>query len=153
MIIAHIQQASRYLNLHPLFPAVWTWLQETAWTTLAEGTHAHPHLPLRAIVNRYFTRKFSEVRWEAHRRHIDWQWLMLGEEKVGYAPLSEAVPFEDPYDTERDVQWFRPGSQLCDLRTGQFMLLFPEDVHAPGIEHMEGVPIEVFKIVVKIPVT
>jgi biofilm protein TabA len=91
------------------------------------------------------------VVFEGHRRYIDFQYVVRGEEALGWAPTERAAVAR-PYNDERDI-WLGtvPSAEMTmvHLSAGQLAVLYPSDAHAPG-RSPTGVAAPVKKIVVKI---
>ena len=100
------------------------------------------------LVQDYTTKTEGDGQWERHRRYIDLQVVVSGSERIGYAPV--ALLEEGPYDADRDIAFLTGRGSFVTLSAGQFMLLWPDDAHMPGIE--AGQPAPVRKVVVKIAV-
>ena len=86
---------------------------------------------------------------EAHRKYIDIQFVISGEELQGYAPLS-SLKIKDAYDLEKDIAFYNGDGSLFHLTPGSFAIYFPNDAHKPNL--MIDKPAALKKIVVKIPV-
>lgn len=86
---------------------------------------------------------------EAHRKYIDIQYLIEGEELIGVAPLAsmERVAEAAP---ERDIWFYEGETAKLPLSGGRFAILFPQDAHAPCIAAGECRPVR--KVVVKVAV-
>ncbi len=104
-----------------------------------------------AIVESYETRQEKGApRFEAHRKYIDIQFLLSGNELMGWAP-QDAVTVTEPYDEEKDILFGTVGDNAAAFTffaPGQAIALFPTDAHAPGLT--KGRPHPVRKVVVKI---
>ena len=72
------------------------------------------------------------ARLEAHRRYIDIQYTIEGNEEIGWMPLATAGSPANPYDDTRDIVFFdrRPTTWLA-VPEGTFAVFFPHDAHAP----------------------
>ena len=82
-------------------------------------------------VNEYETRENYDF--EVHRVYVDVQLMVDGEEEIFYAPLSCGT-VNIPYDSETDVEFLtcdKDSFSRVGLKTGDAVLLFPEDIHAP----------------------
>ena len=101
------------------------------------------------MVQEIQSRAEHEVFFEAHRKYIDIQFLISGEELHGYAPLS-TMKIRDPYDDEKDIAFYNGTGSVLSLSPGSFVIYFPSDAHKPAL--MIHKPMMVKKIVVKIPV-
>jgi YhcH/YjgK/YiaL family protein len=97
------------------------------------------------------TRPPEQVKFEAHRRYIDIQLVVRGQEAIGIAPAAGLVTAE-PYDAEKDIEFFatpRESAALA-LRAGDFAVFAPGDAHRPSL-HLDG-PHVSRKAVVKVSV-
>ncbi|WP_299998861.1 YhcH/YjgK/YiaL family protein [uncultured Cedecea sp.] len=94
----------------------------------------------------------SENYPEAHRKFIDVQYLISGEEYIGVATDSTLVEIHQPYDATRDIIFYRhaPNETLLLMKPGNFAVFFPQDLHRPNCAVNEPGPTR--KVVVKIPV-
>jgi YhcH/YjgK/YiaL family protein len=146
--------SDRYRGLGPRFARAFDFARSTDFTVLPDGTYpvsdpadgAAEENDVRALVQRYASKPASEGRWEAHRAHIDLQMVVQGEEYIGVAPRHHLTA--EPYDSERDLQWLSGEGDRVTLRPGEFVLLWPEDAHMPGMAI--GGPADVLKVVFKI---
>jgi biofilm protein TabA len=94
----------------------------------------------------------AEIKLEAHRQYIDIQYIVSGEEVMGWAHVSE-LHGATPYNPEKDVfEGTLPAARLTPVlvKPGQAAVFFPEDAHAPKLA--AGQPARVKKIVVKVRV-
>lgn len=103
-----------------------------------------------ANIDEYDTRRANPAGFEAHRKYIDIQYLLDGEERVLVRPL-EGACCTTPYDDARDAAFFRhdeAGAAELRLGDGYFVILFPNDAHEPQL--CIGEPQRVRKVVVKV---
>ena len=138
----------RYRCLGPRFARAFDFALETDFTALPDDAYPVGGDDVRASVQRYSTKAPGEGRWEAHRTHIDLQMVVSGEEHIGVAPLGRLLA--EPYDAERDLLWLTGEGDNVTLRPGDFVLLWPEDGHMPGMAIADSVP--VLKVVFKIAI-
>jgi len=86
---------------------------------------------------------------EAHRRYIDVQLLLEGAEGIGWAPLRSLSTEAEPFDTERDIVFFRdPPLGVHQVTPGHLAVFFPEDAHARLLGDGHRVHKCVFKVLV-----
>ncbi len=105
-----------------------------------------------AIIQRYQTLKVDVPKFEYHRKYIDVQYLVSGEEIIGWTP-SDRMTVTEPYDAGKDIAFgAAPAGKWSPvhLQAGQAVVLWPEDGHAPRLAAVS--PSEVMKIVVKVAV-
>jgi YhcH/YjgK/YiaL family protein len=103
-----------------------------------------------ALVQRYETITTDEPKFECHKKYIDVQYIVSGEEIIGWAP-AERVKITDAYDAAKDICFgtVEKGKRtLVYLQAGQFAVMYPEDGHAPKIA--AGTVSSVMKIVIKV---
>jgi YhcH/YjgK/YiaL family protein len=103
------------------------------------------------LISEAETRPPEQVRFEAHRRYIDIQLVVRGQEAIGVAPASTLTTVE-PYDAAKDIEFFAvpPQSSQLELRAGDFAVFAPGDGHRPNL-HLDG-PHVSRKAVVKVSV-
>lgn len=71
---------------------------------------------------------------ESHRKWIDIQWIVEGTEEIDCANIS-GLEILEKYDEERDIMFWKPREDMMRavLSPGSYVVLYPEDAHAPGI--------------------
>ena len=107
-----------------------------------EGEH------LFVSVDDYTTKDKSETRYESHRKYIDIQYVIEGEELMGLTTLDK-VEITEPYNEEKDIAFYEfEGGDYIKATPGNFVLFFPEDVHRPVMKVNENSRVR--KIVVKV---
>lgn len=106
---------------------------------------------VKAIVSEYETKVENEVGYEAHRKNIDIQYLLRGEERVACLPLDK-LKETVPYSEERDAAFFTSSLQPIEMTLGEgyFAIFFPHDGHMPQLS--VGGPEMVKKVVVKVEI-
>lgn len=151
MIYDHLANADLYRNIKPGITRALDYLRQTDFTNVANGKYELDGDKLFAMVQRYPTRADSDAVWESHRKYIDVQYIGQGEERFGYVPLNEAPAITMPYSDEKDVIFYAPGTSSLPLKSGQFAVFFPHDIHAPCLRYGDQ-PSDVMKVVVKVAV-
>ena len=151
MITDTLDQCHRYANLSPHFATAFEFLKQLP-PGLPDGRHDITGNDCFALVQTYLTKPLAEAKFEAHRQHLDIQFIQHGRECILWSPLAALTRVTEPYAGEKDVAFFAnpPGWTPLNLDPGQFSVFFPEDGHAPGIECAGAT--EVRKIVIKIRV-
>ena len=132
MLIDYLQNADRYAPLHPGFEGGFAFLRRADLAQLPDGRHEIDGERLFAIVARDQGRGREKSLLEAHRRYIDIQFVISGEDSIGWMPISDCQRVSSPYDAEKDVELFfdRPATWLA-VASGAFAVFYPEDAHAP----------------------
>ena len=100
-------------------------------------------------VQEYETKK--ESKFEVHRRYIDIQLLVSGEEYVWVAPLSACGDLQGPFDDVNDFALYASavGAQPVKVTPESWLILYPCDAHKPCMT-IGPDPQKVRKVVVKI---
>jgi YhcH/YjgK/YiaL family protein len=106
---------------------------------------------LFAIVQSYGTKPLEEGQLEIHKKYIDIQTIICGNERIFYSPV-EGLEETAAYSEDSEAGFFRyePETAIeCHLSPGKFMVFYPEEGHMPGISPVTGSS-NIKKIVVKI---
>ncbi len=130
MILDRLANPASLYELPSRLARALDFLRATDMRTVALGRHDLDGELLFALVQEYTTRAPGDCVWEAHRRYIDVQFMAVGMERMGIAPLV-AMLEREPYDAARDVAFFEPGTEFVTIREGMFAIFGPEDVHSP----------------------
>ena len=149
MILDTLENCHCYASLHPLFKKAFSFLQETANTALPDGRVSLDDDRVFALIQSYETQATGEGKLEAHQRYIDIQYVLAGQEQIGYAPTRELTPVK-LYDTEKDFALYKGDALFFRLQQGMFAIFYPNDAHQPcqPCNHPESVR----KIVIKVAV-
>lgn len=149
MIFSHLSQAERYSTLHPLFAQVFDFMRNTDLFALAPGRYHLDGEDLIAIVEQVAGRTREMAKLEAHRRYIDLQLVLEGDDEMGWKPLADCYNPIGEHSQEKDILFFQD-APVAWLATPpeHFCIFFPEDAHAPLVSDH---PIR--KIIFKIAVT
>ena len=72
---------------------------------------------------------------EVHQAYLDVHIPLSGDEIIGWRALSSLSAAPDvPFDVEADYALYTsPASTYVTVRPGEFLIVYPEDAHAPII--------------------
>jgi YhcH/YjgK/YiaL family protein len=115
--------------------------------TLAVGKHPIDGDNAYASITYGPSKTLDEAKWESHRKYIDLQYVIKGEEKIEVAPVNTATVIT-PYDETRDAANYTADGTYYIAMPGTFYLFFPQDAHRPNIK-VDGYDL-VKKLVIKI---
>jgi len=106
-----------------------------------------------ALGSAYRTRTRGDCFFESHRRYIDVQALVEGEESIEVAGIDRLRVTLD-YVPDKDLVKYADSDFTSRLRMvpGDLAIFFPPDGHMPCLRLAEASPVLVRKVVVKIPV-
>src|SRR5690349_19105834 len=136
MIIDSLANASRYYCVHPLFEKAFAYINSIDLVSIEPGKSDIDGDQLRAIFSNKKGMSAAESiqKFECHDTHIDIQLVIKGKETIGWKPRNTCLAQKGEYNIEKDVVFYNDAPDtyftLSDL---QFVIFFPEDVHAPMI--------------------
>ncbi|MDR2195512.1 MAG: YhcH/YjgK/YiaL family protein [Gallionellaceae bacterium] len=132
MILSSLSGAFRYANLHPLFPRAFDVIRNTDLFNHEPGRFHLLNDDLILIVEHVQGKPREHAQLEAHRRYIDIQLALDGDETMGWKPLVDCLNPVSDYSEEKDIQFFfdAPASWIA-VPPDHFCIFFPEDAHAP----------------------
>ena len=148
MILDRLENAKRYVPVHPGFEAAFNFLKQNALAEFKEGKKHIDGDRLFALAVATKGKGRQDARLESHRRCIDLQYTIKGPEFIGYEIKSACIPDEKGYDVESDIEFYANSPTVwLAVPAGSFAIFFPEDVHAPL-----GTDSFIHKMVVKVAV-
>lgn len=134
MIVSNLQNSQRVEGLHPLFKTLFDYVK----------SHDLLHTDLGRIeiqgddlfinnVNPECVAAENQVL-ELHRDYIDVHILLEGAERIGWKAIEDLTAEVKAYEKEGDCALYSDApTTFVDLLPGQFMIVYPEDPHAPVI--------------------
>ena len=87
---------------------------------------------------------------EAHRNYLDIQYIVEGEEYMGWAP-TDSLTVTREYSEQGDCSMHAGACEFIRIPAGFCYIVFPEDAHLPQV-HLNGKQTEERKILVKLKV-
>lgn len=148
MIISKLEHSNRIESLHPLFKKLFDFvkshnlLNEPTGRIELEGDHL--------FINNVAIDGADKAKQplEIHRDYIDIHILLAGKESIGWKPIEDLKNEIKSYEKDGDCALYsdKP-TTFVDMQPGEFVIVFPEDPHAPAIG--EG---KIRKLIAKIKV-
>jgi biofilm protein TabA len=132
MILDTLDQRERYTSLHRHFARAFAFLARPDLAALAPGRHVIDGDSVYVSIDHKEGRGRDGARLESHRRYIDIQLTIEGDEEIGWQPLANCATPAAAFDESRDIRFYddRPVTWLA-VPAGRFAIFFPEDAHAP----------------------
>ena len=149
MIIDKIENSHLYTGLNEKIKKAFDYIRNTDLKNIEPGRYEIDGDNVFALISEYKTKLESNGKLEAHRKYIDVQYVIEGEELIGCTPLGNQIILES-YKEENDIIFFEGEKSFTKVSSGMFAIFFPEDVHMPGIN--VGNISEVKKLVIKVRV-
>jgi YhcH/YjgK/YiaL family protein len=103
----------------------------------------------KVLIQQGTTKSAEGALAEAHREYLDIQYILEGQETVGWAPV-ETLTLEGEFDTAKDKGKYSGHFDFMTIQAGYCYVVFPEDGHMPGV-HLDT-PADFKKAVVKLKV-
>ncbi|HLW18838.1 MAG TPA: YhcH/YjgK/YiaL family protein [Cyclobacteriaceae bacterium] len=150
MIIDTLTNSGKYSCIHPLFSEAFEFIANQDLDAMEPGNYEIAGEELKAVVMDKAGKTAAESleKFECHNAHIDIQVCIQGDEQIGWKPRADCSAPKGDYNAEKDVLFYNDSPDVYfQLKAGQFVILFPEDVHAPMIS--EG---NIKKLVVKVKI-
>lgn len=134
MILNTLANFDRYLSLHPDFAAALNFLRRSDLAALPPGRHAIDGDRLYAMVARDPGRTRAAAACEGHRRYLDLQLVLAGDEEMGWRPRATCRTVKTAYDTVKDIEfWSDSADTWIRVPPGSLAVFFPDDAHAPMV--------------------
>lgn len=102
-----------------------------------------------ALISDYNSKSPDSGKLEGHKKYIDLQYIISGNELIGYAPIG-SQEICSPYDAEKDFHLFTGDCSFINMQEGMFVVFYPHDLHMPGIQNKVSAAVK--KLVIKIAV-
>jgi YhcH/YjgK/YiaL family protein len=151
MILDRLENAALYHGLGPRFIKAFDYLANTDFSKVEKGKYEIDGTNIFAIVNEYDTISTEGEQMESHRKYIDVQYIVTGEELIGHDFLHGQQPSQ-AYDESTDFMLYvEKPAFFSKLEQGSFAIFFPTDLHMPNIRVAAAVPVK--KVVIKISVS
>lgn len=150
MIFDRLSNSKQYEKLNEKFKIGFDFLKNNNLKEMKDGRYDIAE-GVFANVQSLKTKNKTEKKWEAHKDYIDIQYVIKGEECMGYGILEDFKKVVVPYDKEKDIE-FLDGEKFnyINVNENDFVIFYPNDVHAPMLSVKEDVGIK--KVIVKIKI-
>lgn len=138
-----------YMKHELLWEIVFEFLADTDLLSIKPGQYPLAGDSLFAIVDEYTTQDEAERKYEAHRKYIDLQYIISGQELIGIAKLNKQEVLE-PYKEDRDIAFYNEKEgEYRHADNNVFFIFFPDDLHQPCVKVEQCAPVRkiVFKII------
>lgn len=150
MIVDRLERAAISSELAGRLRRACAYLREHDFSALPQGRHEIDE-DMFFLVQRYETQAEHAVRYEAHRKYVDIQYLLAGHETIHCAELDGILPLMS-FDEERDIGFYQDPAEYhaIRLREGELAVFFPGDCHKASFHPAGEQPACVEKVVMKV---
>lgn len=132
MIYGNRCNTRQYLGISPRLDKALTFLMTHDLSTMEPGRYPIDDEDVWVRISDITTKPEEEALYEAHENFLDIQMVIHGQElyRCAFRRDMEGVLKSHP---ERDVSFFRGTGMPFLLNDGDYLILFPDDVHAPAL--------------------
>ncbi len=150
MIFDTIQHAEQYKNLNPAINRALEAARAYTPENYPGGRVELAGDSLFLNLASYETHPAEDALMEAHQQYIDVMYMVEGSETIYVKSTDQLACITQEYDGEGDALLAKKDADTTAVRleAGSFIILFPQDAHAPGC-HAEG-PVAVKKVIGKV---
>lgn len=150
MIFDRLSNSKQYEKLNVKFKTGFDFLKNNNLEEMQDGRYEIAD-GVYANVQSLKTKNKDYKKWEAHRNYIDIQYVIKKSECMGYGILEDFKNVVVPYDDEKDIE-FLDGEKFnyVNVSKGDFVIFYPNDVHAPMLSVEDDIDIK--KVIVKIKI-
>jgi YhcH/YjgK/YiaL family protein len=137
-------------GINPRFSKAFEFLKKAVSEDFADGNYEIDGENIFAFISSYETKKEAEAKFEAHRKYVDIQCVISGNEVIGFDSEKETKLLED-YKDGGDICFYELSENYDSivLGKGEFVIIMADELHAPCMS-VKNTPQAVKKIVVKV---
>lgn len=134
-------------ELKDSFKGVYEFIQNNDLKSLSTGRYFLDK-GIYANVDAYVSKSIEECKYEAHKKYIDIQMLINGNEDIYVSP-QDSLTYLTEYDSDKDVAFYngKPETKY-EMKENECLVLYPEDGHMPCVNPNR---LNIKKIVFKVP--
>lgn len=148
MVYDKLESAENYFAINSGLEAAFNFIKQEGIEKLESAQYEIKGDKVFAIITDNAGKTKNEAKLEAHRKYIDIQFLISGDENIGWRSYKDCRVVQSVFDEAKDAELFFDEPQMYfKLLPGAFVIFFPEDAHAPMISDNK-----VHKIVVKVAI-
>ena len=146
MILDTLENYQLYSTINERIAKGFAFLRKTDLDAIPSGKHDIEGDTIFALVQEYQTKPLNECKLESHKKYIDIQYVIRGEEFMGVTTKNNQKILEQ--DEDKDYTFYEGTTSLVRVSKGMFTIFFPDDLHQPCVQ-IESTA-EVKKVVIKV---
>lgn len=146
MILDTLENYQLYSTINERIAKGFAFLRNTDLDAIPSGKHDIEGDTIFALVQEYQTKPLAECKLESHKKYIDIQYVIRGEEFIGVTTKNnQKILKQDEY---KDYTFYEGTTSLVRVSKGMFTIFFPDDLHQPCVQTESAA--EVKKVVIKV---
>jgi YhcH/YjgK/YiaL family protein len=146
MILDTLENYQLYSTINERIAKGFAFLRNTDLDAIPSGKHDIEGDTIFALVQEYQTKPLNECKLESHKKYIDIQYVIRGEELMGVTTKNNQKILEQ--DEDKDYTFYEGTTSLVRVSKGMFTIFFPDDLHQPCVQTESAA--EVKKVVIKV---
>ena len=146
MILDSLENYQLYSAINERIAKGFEFLYNTDLDAIPSGKHNIEDDTIFALVQEYQTKPLAECKLESHKKYIDIQYVIRGEEFMGVTTKNNQTIVE--VNAEKDYTFYEGSTSLVLVSKGMFTIFFPDDLHQPCVQ--TELASEVKKVVIKV---
>jgi len=146
MILDTLENYQLYSTINERIAKGFAFLRNTDLDAIVSGKHDIKGDTIFALVQEYQTKPLNECKLESHKKYIDIQYVIRGEEFMGVTTKNNQKILEQ--DEDKDYTFYEGTTSLVRVSKGMFTIFFPDDLHQPCVQIESAA--EVKKVVIKV---
>lgn len=148
MILDVLDHAAKYESLSPYFADAFAFLRREDLRDLPDGQYEIQGRCLFATVVHQNGRSVEDAKLEAHDEYIDIQFVIQGNEQMGWKSRGDITVSAEKPEEYPDVYFYDEAPVSWNtVLPGAFAIFFPEDAHMPLISDDK-----IHKVILKVAV-
>ena len=136
MIYDTLEKLGSYKGMSRNLDTAIAYLASNNLDTLEAGKYPVDGDKVLVLAQSYETKTASVAKYETHRKYIDIQFILEGQETCYCAPR-ETLELSEAFNEEKDIAFYRNPAKdevSLPLTPGVFALFFPQDAHKPSCD-------------------
>jgi YhcH/YjgK/YiaL family protein len=134
MIVGHFNNLAKDAKYYsPLLEKGLKFLQTADFSLLQDGRIDIDGDNLYGTISEYLPESKENRKAESHEKYIDIQYIIAGEEIIGYGNLDDSAEISENRLAERDAIFYKTINMESNitLYQGMYAIFFPWDIHRP----------------------
>lgn len=130
MLISSIKNCQNILKLFPNLDVVFNFIKNHTFDE--DNAKIDIGTGIYAVIQTCQPKPKQEQWLEKHEKYIDLQYVICGNERIGWKFFDDGFKVLKEYDSNKDIAFYSNIPDIyIDLKETEFAIFFPEDTHAP----------------------
>lgn len=112
------------------------WLKKADFNSLENKTYEIEGKDIFVIISEFSTKPIAETKAEVHEKYLDIQYIIKGEEQIGFGYRNEGNEILEAFNEVKDRTLFKGvvNEKFFPMAEGMFAIFYPSDVHRPNVQ-------------------